>query len=71
MEMQPARDKFSTFPGKCFRHVAADGHTRRCSNRVVRTGQFADSKGKLWTVDACAEHAVELVESTESASFAR
>ena len=52
---------FTTFPGKCFRYVDADnGHARHCPNGVVCTGEFIDVRGKHWTVDACAEHAVEL-----------
>jgi hypothetical protein len=54
-------EKFTTFPGKCFRYSDAETESAQpCRNRVVRTGAFTDSSGKKWTVDACAEHAEEL-----------
>ena len=56
--MQP--EKFTTFPGKCFRFVIGpNGRARHCSNAATETGQFTDAKGIVWTVDACAEHAKE------------
>ncbi len=59
-------ETFTTKPGQCFRLIeAVTGHTQHCSNRVVCTGVFTDSKGKTWTVDACAEHAGELPEPKE------
>jgi hypothetical protein len=57
---QSVTERFTTFPGKCFRYVDDNGHTRHCPNRTVQTGHFTDSKGKVWTVDVCAEHADEL-----------
>jgi hypothetical protein len=53
-------EKFTTFPGKCFRFVLApNGRARHCPNPAIRTGQFTDARGAVWTVDACAEHAEE------------
>ncbi len=58
---QAIPDIFTTFPGKCFRYVDADnGHARHCPNPVVCSGEFIDSRGKGWTVDACDEHLAEL-----------
>jgi hypothetical protein len=57
---QAVTEKFTTFPGKCFRYVDADGYPRHCPKRPVQTGRFTDSTGKTWTVDACEEHAEEL-----------
>lgn len=56
-------ERFTTFPGKCFRFVLGpNGRARHCPNPAIRTGQFTDTKGAVWTVDACLEHA-------EDASF--
>jgi hypothetical protein len=61
MQKQAVTDRFTTFPGKCFRYLDADnGHPRHCPNQTVLTGQIRDAKGKTWTVDACADHAEEL-----------
>jgi hypothetical protein len=60
MQKQVVTDRFTTLPGKCFRFVDADGHTRHCPNEAVHTGHFTDSRGETWTVDACTEHAGEL-----------
>jgi hypothetical protein len=50
-------EAFTTFPGKCFRFVEApNGRRRHCPNPATHTGRFTDSKGVVWTVDACAEH---------------
>ncbi len=55
-------EAFSTMPGQCFRFVhAGTGHARHCPNPVARHGEFIDSKGTRWAVDACPEHAGELV----------
>ncbi len=63
MQKQAVTEQFTTFPGKCFRYVdAGNGHLRHCSMQTVQRGQFTDGMGKRWTVDACAEHAEELVE---------
>jgi hypothetical protein len=53
-------EKFTTFPGKCFRYVDEDGRARHCPKRAVHTGQFIDRNGTIWTVDACDEHVKEL-----------
>ncbi len=54
-------EKFTSFPGKCFRYVEADnGHARHCPKRAVHRGQFIDQYGRVWTVDACDEHVKEL-----------
>jgi hypothetical protein len=51
-------ERFTTFPGKCFRFtLAPNGRARHCVNRAVHTGQFTDAHGVVWTVDSCAEHA--------------
>ncbi len=45
-------------PGQMLSICHADnGHTRRCPNQTICTGEFTDRTGKRWTVDACAEHA--------------
>lgn len=51
-------ERFTTFPGKCFRYVVSEsGRVRHCPGRTTHTGRFVDSKGVAWTVDACDEHA--------------
>jgi hypothetical protein len=63
MQKQAVTERFTTFPGKCFRYVEAEnGQPRHCSKQAVHTGHFTDSKGKNWTVDACADHAEELTD---------
>ncbi len=54
-------EAFSTMPGRCFRFThAGTGHAEHCSNPVVCTGRFTDGNGTTWTVDACADHRVDL-----------
>jgi hypothetical protein len=61
MQNQTVTERFTTFPGKCFRYVdAGNGRARHCRKKAVLTGHFTDSSGNTWTVDACAEHAEEL-----------
>jgi hypothetical protein len=61
MQTHEVRERFTTFPGKCFRYVGNDDdHAQPCPNGVVCTGTFTDANGKRWTVDACSEHAEEL-----------
>jgi hypothetical protein len=54
-------EAFTTRPGRCFRLVHPNTvHAQFCPNRVTTTGEFTDSNGKTWTVDACAAHPAEL-----------
>jgi hypothetical protein len=48
-------------PGTCFRfrHNGV-GHAAHCREPIVARGLFIDGAGKLWRMDACAEHAEEL-----------
>lgn len=60
----PVFAAFRAKAGRCFRFI----HTETgqwCSERVVATGTFKDSRGTWWTVDACPEHAGELTDIEE------
>ena len=61
MQRQAVTERFTTFPGRCFRYVDSDnGHTRHCPEQTVHARHYTDSRGNRWTVDACAEHVAEL-----------
>jgi hypothetical protein len=64
MTTEPLRS-FTIESGRCFRMVRDpeprhQGHTMHCPEPVVARGRFRSEAKKVYTVDACAEHANEL-----------
>ena len=56
---------FGTSPGQCFRMVSssiagARGAPHRCPLPVAKQGDFKDSKGRIYHVEACLDHAGDL-----------
>lgn len=65
--MNSYANAFGLEPGWCFRYVeedAARGQPIHCPGEVVARGRWRDGAGKVRVVEACAEHAGELEQST-------
>jgi hypothetical protein len=55
-------EAFYPHPGQCFRFTHNGvGHAQHCPEPIIARGRFIDGKGRAWRVDACREHAEELV----------
>jgi hypothetical protein len=54
---------FSPGGGSCFRLVYEESTTRpvHCPGTVITRGWWQDGRGAWWLVDACREHADELI----------
>ena len=62
-------EAFSVDAGRCFRYVdkpGCVGQPMRCRAPVAGRVRFRDGRGRPWTVDACVEHAGELVSAQRS-----
>jgi hypothetical protein len=60
LEMTPSavetNNAFFLMRGHCFRMTKSFGLTARCDGPVVWKGPWRDTKGRVWTVESCAEH---------------